>query len=159
MIRLNHVRHSILALGVALAAISATNVAHAGDSPYFGRWTESEDNPKFTAKGRLYKTFDVAPCGADFCGVSVSDNGQCGPTLFRFLMAHSDGTTLLNGHGAWGNVKKALQIETFDNDDATAKNLNVYLANDAGDFDSREGSDLIYNGQYKRTGDAKCMTN
>jgi hypothetical protein len=134
-------------------------MAHAGDSPYYGRWAESEDNPKFSAKGRLYKTFDVAPCGADFCGVSVSDNGQCGPTLFRFLMIHADGESGLDGHGLWGSAKKYIQINTVDNGDNTPKGLELYMANDHADFDSREGSDLIYTGEYKRSGDAKCMTN
>ena len=63
------------------AAVSAS----AAKSPYYGRWTVEEDNPVFTARGRLYKTIDVAPCGRDFCGVSVDDSGRCGVALFRFM--------------------------------------------------------------------------
>ena len=58
---------------LAAGSPSAASGAASGTSPYFGRWAVSEDRPVFTARGRLYKTIDVAPCGRDFCGVSVDD--------------------------------------------------------------------------------------
>lgn len=161
MIRsLHHVRHSILALGLGLAAISATSSAQAGDSPYYGRWTSAEDNPKFSSKGIMYKTFDVAPCGKDFCGVSVSDSGECGPTLFRFLTIHANNDSL-KGHALWGNQKKNLEMSTYqvaDDQNNTTTQLQVDLG-DGHDFGSREGSEPMYDSFYKRTGDASCTAN
>ena len=156
MIRsLHHVRHSILAVGLALAAISAANVARAADSPYFGRWSVSEDNQKFSAKGKTYKTFDIAPCGKDFCGVSVSDDGKCGPTLFRFLMAHAKAASL-TGHGLWGDSKKNVEISNTQIGDTKEWDMTLDLG-DGHDFGSREGSEPIYDAQYSRKGDATCM--
>jgi hypothetical protein len=155
MIRLHHVRHSILAVGLGLAAISAANVARAEDSPYFGRWTVSEENPKFSAKGKFYKTFDVGPCGKDFCGVSVGDDGKCGPTLFRFLTSHA-AADQLKGHGLWGNEKKNLEMSAYDVPDSKDKQLQVDLG-DGHDFGSREGSEPIYDSTYKRVSAATCM--
>ena len=80
-----HIRHVSAALSFILVGLGGINAAYAEESHYFGRWTVSDDKPAFSAKGKLYKTFDVAPCGKDFCGISVSDSGSCGETLFRFL--------------------------------------------------------------------------
>ena len=59
--------------GPALTDQAAAAGASSAKSPYYGRWTVDEEKPVFTARGRLYKTIDVAPCGKDFCGVSVND--------------------------------------------------------------------------------------
>ena len=83
----------LAALGLALPAAAAPA------RPYWGRWTVAEDSPVFSSRGREYKTIDIAPCGKDFCGVSVADNGKCGAVLFRFLMKRADGQRELRGHG------------------------------------------------------------
>ena len=84
------------------------------------------EKPVFSSRGREYKTIDIAPCGKDFCGVSVADNGRCGPTLFRFLMKRANGETELRGHGKWGGARKNVLIWLFDSDDAH-KGMQVYL--------------------------------
>jgi hypothetical protein len=73
-------RLSIAPLGAATLALAVPAAAGPASSLYYGRWTVSEDKPVFTARGRLYKTIDVARCGRDFCGVSVDDGGKPAPT-------------------------------------------------------------------------------
>jgi hypothetical protein len=75
----------------ALAGSAPVAGVSPASSPYYGRWTVDDESPVFTARGRLYKTIDVAPCGRDFCGVSVDDAGTCGATLFRFFGRRANG--------------------------------------------------------------------
>lgn len=149
--------HPIAAVSIALALVSSVAVSArmAAPSPYFGRWSVSDPAEKFTAKGRPYKTFDVAPCGKDFCGVSVSEKGQCGAVLFRFLTKHSR-ETMLHGHAPWGKAKKNIQIETWD-DPATpgGREMEMYIG-DGYDFGGRSDSMPKYNAVYKRIGEARC---
>jgi hypothetical protein len=140
-----------------LFAGSQPAAAAGGSSPYFGRWTVSEDRPVFTARGRLYKTIDFAPCGRDFCGVSVDDRGRCGVTLFRFLMSHADGTATLHGHGRWGSERKNVQIDTYgDSDNPAGRTIDLYLG-DGHDFGERSDNMPKFHGEYRKAGRAQCM--
>ena len=142
---------------IIAAALMGSTMAKAESSIYFGRWTNSEDKPVYSSKGKPYKTIDIAPCGADFCGVSVSDNGSCGDSLFRFLMIHAN-TDYLTGHGRWGSNKLKV-ILTTNVGDLSTKNLLIGLGDKTFDFEGREGSMPIYRAQYKNIGDAKCSAN
>ena len=149
-----HRHYLILAAGFVLVGLCGNTAARAADSPYFGRWTVSDDKPAYSSKGKFWKTFDVAPCGADFCGVAVDDKENCGQTLFRFLTIHANSDELI-GHGHWGSEKKKLVI---DHTTAQSGGLGLYLglgANDM-DFSGREGSMPTFDANYKRTGDAVC---
>ena len=153
-----------LVCGAAALAGAAYSVAGSqpaaaagGSSPYFGRWAVSEDRPVFTARGRLYKTIDFAPCGRDFCGVSVDDRGRCGTTLFRFLMSHADGTETLHGHGRWGTETKNVQIDTYgESEDPTGRTIDLYLG-DGHDFGERSDNMPKFHGEYRKAGRAQCM--
>jgi hypothetical protein len=144
---------------VALAGPALAGGVAASTSPYYGRWTVSEDRPVFTTRGRLYKTIDVAPCGGDFCGVSVDDRGNCGATLFRFLSRHaSDDTWQLRGHGRWGDAQKNLEIYRVDDSDAGGgKSFELYLG-DGHDFGGRSESMPKFHAAYRRLGGATCRT-
>jgi hypothetical protein len=152
-----HCKQSILLGLFSLALTVGASVAQAADVNYFGRWTVSDDKPAYSSKGKLYKTFDIAPCGKDFCGVSVSDDEACGPTLFRFLTIHAKNEEL-NGHGLWGSVKKKLQIGY-----ATPDNQEPYiylgLGEDDMDITGREGSMPAFTANYKLKGEASCTAN
>jgi hypothetical protein len=129
----------------------------AAASPYFGRWTVAEDRPVFTARGRLYKTIDVAPCGKDFCGVNVADNGKCGTVLFRFLSKHAGGTDTLRGHGKWGAEKKNLVIYTYgESDTPEGSGFELYLG-DGHDFGGRSDNMPKFHANYRRLGKASCV--
>ena len=149
--------HPIAALSIAAALVSSIAVSAkiAAPSPYFGRWTVSDPAERFTAKAKLYKTIDIAPCGKDFCGVSVGDKGQCGPTLFRFLIKNAR-ATILHGHAKWGNGKKNIQIETWESPETPGgRTMEMYIG-DSYDFGGRSDSMPKYNAVYKRTGEARC---
>lgn len=137
----------VLALGGARA-----DAAPGATSPYYGRWAVSEDRPVFTSRGRLYKTIDVGPCGRDFCGVSVADNGTCGAVLFRFLGRHAREEEL-HGHGKWGDAQKNVVI--YGNSGETGKNFDLYLG-DGHDFGERSGNMPKFHATYRRTGGARC---
>lgn len=107
-----------------------------------------------SSKGKLYKTVDIAPCGKDFCGVSVADDGSCGPTLFRFLMIHAN-TDYLVGHGRWGNEKLKL-ILTPTTSDAGQHGVLLGLGDKTFDFEGREGSMPRFKSEYKNEGSATC---
>jgi hypothetical protein len=141
---------AILSLGASLVL---ANAASASDSPYFGRWTFNGKDQKFSSKGVMYKTIDVAPCGDNFCGVSVAEDGTCGPTLFRFLGEHAKNETL-NGHGLWGSDRKFINIESYV-DDKQKTNIHVDLG-DTADVGSREGSEPKFYADYYVTGKATC---
>ena len=149
--------HSIAALSIGLF-VAAPAVA-AGPSPYYGRWTVNDTKPVFTAKGRMYQTIDIAPCGKDFCGVSVGDKGTCGPVLFRFLAKHADGESELHGHAKWGTATKNVQISTWDQDAKDwpgGRQLDLYVG-DGHDFGDRSENMPKFHGEYKRIGAARCL--
>jgi hypothetical protein len=141
-----------IAAGVAMLATPAA-AQHAG-SPYYGRWTVSEDRPVFTARGLTYKTIDVAPCGSDFCGVSVDDNGRCGAVLFRFLGVHAEVDTL-RGHGKWGNEQKNVVI--YSNGDGDNPGFELYLG-DGYNLGGRSANMPKFHSTYRRLGRARCVT-
>ena len=154
--------HSVAAVSIALVA-AATLVAATGPverslrrpaaSPYFGHWTVTDPAERFTARGRIYKTIDIAACGRDFCGVSVADNGACGVTLFRFLgrNANSEG---LNGHGVWGRERKNIRLETWTTDDG--REMELYLG-DGHSLGSRSDSMPRFHAVYNQSGRARCI--
>lgn len=144
---------STLGLAVTSGAITANAVE---SSPYYGRWTVSEDTPQLSTNGQFYKTIDVAPCGKDFCGVSVATDGACGPTLFRFLTIHSGDNDLV-GHGKWGEEKKKLVINYSKPEGATPTVL-LGLGEDDLDFTGREGSIPTFEANYAMNGEAHCTT-
>lgn len=116
----------------------------------------------FSTRGKLYRTIDVAPCGKDFCGTSVSANGACGPVLFRFLGWRARAEEELRGHGAWGKVKKKAQLFLYDKYDeatekVTGKTLELYLG-DGWDFGGRSDSMPAFHGMYRRTAAGSCRS-
>jgi hypothetical protein len=148
--------HSVAALSIGLFAVVPAHAA--GPSPYYGRWTVNEAKPVFTAKGRMYRTIDIAACGKDFCGVSVGANGQCGPVLFRFLMKHAGGDDSLHGHAKWGTQTKNVQIDTFALDPKDwpgGREIDLYVG-DGYDFGDRSDNMPKFHGEYKRIGTARC---
>jgi hypothetical protein len=149
-------RTAALSIGLILTVSAVASATPAARSPYYGRWVVSEDRPVFTAKGRQYKTIDIAPCGNDFCGVSVADNGTCGPTLFRFLASHADGETTLHGKGRWGTERKNVQIDTWDDGETPNRRwISLYLG-DGHDFGERSDNMPRFHAEYNRTGEARC---
>jgi hypothetical protein len=153
---------SLLRLSIPLAVaaialsgpVSAPALAGAPGkaSPYGGRWTVDEEKPVFTARGLLYKTIDFAPCGKDYCGVSVSDKGVCGAVLFRFLSKNALGGNELHGHGKWGTqVKDVVIYPPYEQ-----TGFELYLG-DGHDFGGRSDSMPKYHSMYRRLGGAKCV--
>ncbi len=157
MFKTSHLSQPILLAAFGLALTLGGNMARADNANYFGRWTVSDDKPVFSAKGKLYKTIDVAPCSNDFCGVSVDDNNKCGPTLFRFLSIHAKNEEL-TGHGLWGSVKKKLQVGYTIPDNAPAY-MYLALGEDGMDITGREGSIPTFQANYKAAGEATCKAN
>jgi hypothetical protein len=169
MTRLSHsnVRLSMSLLGAAAFAGVALGYAGSGvggaraaapsgnASPYYGRWQVDDSAARFTARGRLYKTIDIAPCGNDFCGVSVDESGGCGATLFRFLSIHSDGSSRLLGHGAWGSARKNVTIDYYEGDTPSEHKLELNLG-DGHDFGERGGNMPMFNATYASRGAAQC---
>ena len=153
MARLFHFNTVMSMAALALTASAAT-AAPAGTSPYFGRWTVSDDKPVYTAKGREYKTIDIAPCGKDFCGVSVGDKGQCGAKLFRFLTIHADGDSELEGHGKWAALVEKIHLNSIISRDNTL-GLNLQLGNGVS-LDDRGGNMPKFQATYRRLGNATC---
>ncbi|WP_337828936.1 hypothetical protein [Pseudonocardia sp. TMWB2A] len=144
------------AIAVALMALVGSDIALANPSStsvHYGRWTVDDPGARFSARGRDYKTIDIAPCGKDFCGVSVNDQGRCGPVLFRFLAKNRNADNL-KGHGRWGNAKKKLGINTYrliTNDRAFHLTLG-----DGYEYVERSGNMPTYESGYRRTGAARC---
>lgn len=147
-------RLSVLSIGLAGLGLALPSQAAAPGSPFFGRWKVAGEKPVFSSRGREYKTIDIAPCGKDFCGVSVAENGRCGPTLFRFLMKRANGETELRGHGKWGGARKNVLIWLFDSDDAH-KGMQVYLG-DGYDFGERSENMPKFDAAYRHSGVARC---
>lgn len=146
-----------VALGfLALTTLASAPAAAAGQSPYYGRWTVNDDEAKFSSKGLAYKTIDIAPCGRDFCGVSINANGTCGQVLFRFLGRHADGKTMLKGHAKWGAVQKNITIDSFEDETYPGKvgfDLNL---GEGYNFNERDGNIPKFYGTYKRIGASRC---
>lgn len=104
----------------------------------------------------MYRTIDIAPCGKDFCGVSVNKNGTCGPALFRFLGRRADGTRSLQGHAKWGKEKKNILINTYENTPEDGGNvLQIYIG-EGYDFGERSSSMPKFEAPYKSTGAPTC---
>jgi hypothetical protein len=147
-----------LALAVCAVSVSNNTIAEAAAAKtnlYFGRWTVDEDRPVFTARGRQYKTIDVASCGKDFCGVSVADNGKCGPMLFRFL-GKRVAQDRLQGNGKWGDIKKNIVIFSYDNPETPAADgFELYLG-EGYNFGDRSENIPKYHANYRPVGRAKC---
>ncbi len=150
----HHIRFLALAM-TGLALGFGTNMAAAGNAPYFGRWVVRDEKPVYSSKGVVYKTIDIAPCGKDFCGVSVDDKGTCGATLFRFFTAHAKDEQLY-GHGVWGGGKKKLEVDYLKSADDSAA-LDLALGDDNLDLTGREGSLPSFQARYKHTGEASCL--
>lgn len=148
-----------LASGMVLAEAppsSTTNrIAPNPRSPYFGRWTVSGEKERFSSRGQLYRTIDIAPCGRDFCGVSVATNGTCGPTLFRFL-ARNQRAEMLRGHGVWGAQKKNVTLESYENDDFPGGRVIDLNLGDGYDFGERSDNIPKFAANYRPVGAARC---
>jgi hypothetical protein len=148
-------------MSIATAAMASGGIvmsaAAASPSTYGGRWTVSDPNPVFSAKGRFYKTVDVARCGNDVCGVSVADNGACGPTLFRFRTATLARNDPAKGHGRWGTVKKNIVVDTWADADLPGGRRMLLSLGDGYDFGERSGNMPKYSADYRPTGKAACI--
>lgn len=149
-----HRTNTIAGLLVCVALSLGTTSAYAASDQYYGRWTVSDEKPVYSSKGILYKTIDIAPCGNDFCGVSVADDQSCGQVLFRFLTTHPDGEDLF-GHGKWGKAKKRLELGYASPEDDPPY-LYLALGSDDMDMSGREGSIPTFQAGYKRLGDVTC---
>ena len=147
-------------LGVvaALTGLVGADIAIANPAPasiHYGRWTVDDPDARFSARGRDYKTIDIAPCGKDFCGVSVNDQGRCGPVLFRFL-AKNRNAEELKGHGRWGTAKKKVGINNYTSE-RNQRVIHLTLG-DGYEYDERSGNMPTYESGYARTGAARCTT-
>lgn len=163
MLRLGLAAVAGLALASGMVSAEAPHGASGGHiaadprSPYFGRWTVSGDKEAFSSRGMLYKTIDVAPCGRDFCGVSVATNGTCGPTLFRFL-SRNKSEEYLHGHGVWGKQRKNITLESYVNEEAPGgRQIDLNLG-DGHDFGERSDNIPKFTASYRPVGAARCTT-
>lgn len=151
--------HRLACLSIALAGAASVQAAAPASSRFYGRWAVSEERPVFTARGREYKTIDIAPCGNDFCGVSVADGGRCGAVLFRFLghRARNDYDENLRGHAKWGNARKNVVVFWYDDGDKEpiTRTLELYLG-EGYDFGERSANMPKFHANYARKGAAQC---
>jgi hypothetical protein len=148
--------HRAAILSILAAATAAMASPAAAGNVYAGRWTVSEDKPVFSSRGIFYRTFDIAPCGKDYCGVSVSKSGTCGPVLFRFLARSVMSGNGLSGHGRWGDQKKDVEIYAF-REKATPGGRSLYLnLGDGHDFGERSGNMPKYSATYRPVSEAHC---
>ena len=145
---------SIATVTLGLALSLGGNLANATTEQYYGRWTVSDDKPAYSSKGIIYKTIDIAPCGNDFCGISVADDNSCGKTLFRFFTTHASDEEL-TGHGKWGEAKKKLQMG-YAKPDSQTPYMYVAVGSDDMDITGREGSIPTFQANYKNLGQASC---
>jgi hypothetical protein len=139
------------------AAMLAAGPTLAASNVYVGRWTVSDDKPVFSSRGIYYKTFDIAPCGKDYCGVSVGKNGACGPLLFRFLAKSVNDENGLNGHGRWGTQTKNVEIYASRDDSLTGGRYLSLNLGDGHDFGERSGNMPKYSAGYAPAGAAHCV--
>ena len=145
-----------MSIAALVLAGTAAQAGPAATSPYYARWSTTEPQRAFTARGREYRTIDIAPCGNDFCGVSVGDKGQCGPVLFRFLSKHAGADDALRGHGRWGSAQKNVVIYHYDYEpDEGGKQLELYLGKGY-DFGERSDNMPSFHSIYRPTGKAVC---
>jgi hypothetical protein len=149
-----HFYTSLLGLGLALAALPHAAQAKEMQSLYFGRWAVDDPTDKFSSKGKLYRVIDIAPCGADFCGISVGEASACGATLFRFLASHAN-AELLTGHGKWGGEKKRIQIISSTGDDKVTV-ISIGLGGKEYDITARDGSMPTFEANYHKVSEASC---
>lgn len=140
--------------GADTALAKGTAVKAAPTSPYYGRWTVEDPQAPFSTRGREYKTVDVAPCGNNFCGVSVGANGRCGPVLFRFLGANRN-AEMLKGHGKWGSARKNVIIYPYETEHKGVTNFSLMLG-DGYNIGGRSGNMPKYEAEYIRSGAARC---
>lgn len=149
--------HRLIALSIVACGFAAASQAAAPTtSPWYGRWNVAEENPTYTARGMAYKTIDIAPCGNDFCGVSVGAGGRCGATLFRFFGHRAGEDSSLQGHGRWGGGRKNVVIYSYDTDEANdRKGIELYLG-DGYDFGGRSENMPKFHADYRRSGAAQC---
>ena len=149
--------HRAVALSM-LATFASGSAAYASsDASYLGRWTVADDKPVYSARGILYKTVDVAPCGRDYCGVSVGKNGACGPILFRFLATSIRSGGGLSGHGRWGDTRKNIELYQYADKDARGGRVMGVNLGDGHDFGERSGNMPKFSAQYRPIGAAHCM--
>jgi hypothetical protein len=151
---------AIIAVPAAVLAATPASGPAPVQSEWYGRWTVNEENPVFTARGRLYRTVDIAPCGKDFCGVSVGDKGVCGPVLFRFLGWRARAERELRGHGVWGKARKNVMLMRYDtyapdSDRVAGQEVELYLG-DGWDFGGRSDSMPKFHATYKRMAGPVC---
>lgn len=141
------------------AAAPATGAPTAADarSPYFGRWTVSGGDQVFSSRGKLYKTIDIAPCGRDFCGISVGADGTCGATLFRFFSRNRN-AEVLRGHGVWGKARKNVVVQNYTSDELPGgRGIDINLG-DGHDFGERSENMPKFTASYQAAGSARCTT-
>ena len=142
----------VLAAGLLLGAPAMA----APDSPFWGRWQVSDPDAPFSSRGREYKTIDIAPCGKDFCGVSVGAGGKCGPTLFRFLMKRAGGDQELRGTGKWGSGRKNVMIWLFQGAQGEVRDQFQLYLGDGWDFGERSPNMPKFDAIYRKSGVARC---
>jgi len=152
--------HAGMAVSMLLVASTAQagGAAQAGGTPrLYGRWTTTEPAKAFTKRGAEYRQFDIAPCGKDFCGVSVGPKGVCGPVLFRFLTKHIK-DWMLTGHGKWGAQKMNLGLEINEIESSGRYELLLGLGDSGYALESRESSMPKFTATYRPAGPASCTT-
>lgn len=152
--------HRLTGLSMAIAMLlgGAADAAAPTSSTYYGRWTVSEERPVFTTRGRLYKTIDIAPCGNDFCGVSVTDAGRCGAVMFRFLGHRANSPDSVRGHARWGSGRKNVVIWGYDFEAANPADRELSLSiGDGYDFGERSENMPTFQSRYHRLGAARCI--
>ncbi|MDE2445628.1 MAG: hypothetical protein KGO94_05565 [Alphaproteobacteria bacterium] len=152
-----HYKQLIAVFGIVLVGFGQAKIAWAAESHFFGRWTVAEDKPAYSANGMPYKAVDIAPCGKDFCGVSVEADGNCGATLFRFLTIHANNNEI-TGHGRWGKIKKKITIG-YIKAGPDPESVYLGLGDDNMDLSGREGSLPTFEANYKKIGEAQCEVN
>ncbi len=148
----------------ALTAMISTTSLNAKDKPntvhdYYGRWTIDEKSVASSVREKLYQTIDVAPCGSDFCGISVDTTGTCGVTLFRIRYTPpNDGFKgdKLNGSGVWGDKMKYIEVSVY-NLPKPKKGRAFWIAL-GGKHNIASRVDMpTFIGEYSLIGEAKCM--
>ena len=149
--------HRLTSLSMLALVTSANVQAGAAPPAYLGRWTVADDKPVYSSRGILYKTVDVAPCGRDYCGVSVGKNGACGPILFRFLATSIRSGGGLSGHGRWGDTRKNIELYQYADKDARGGRVMGVNLGDGHDFGERSGNMPKFSAPYRPIGAAHCM--
>lgn len=138
---------------IALATFGTPTAASAqSGSPYFGRWTVAFENQRYSVRGREYKTFDIAPCGRSFCGVSVNDQKRCGAVLFRFPNK-SRNAEWLNGRGKWGKTF-GKKVHIYFNEGELDR--LIFFLGDSYNMSERSPSMVTFSAGYDRLGNARC---